>query len=66
MATRTTKTTAATTVRNIRQNSRKSYSGEEKIRIVLEGQRGEQSVADAGRCGNWGSQRDRLALGLDR
>lgn len=29
------------TVKNIRQKSRKKYSAEEKIRIVLEGLRGE-------------------------
>jgi len=29
------------TVRNIRRNTRKKYSAEEKIRIVLEGLRGE-------------------------
>jgi len=34
------------TVRNIRRNSRKQYSGEEKIRIVLEGLRGEETVAE--------------------
>lgn len=31
------------TVKNIRRNSRRQYSGEEKIRIVLEGLRGEES-----------------------
>jgi transposase len=46
MARKTKKTTAASTVRNIRRNSRKRYSGEEKIRIVLEGLRGEESVAE--------------------
>lgn len=40
------KTTAANTIRNIRRNSRRQYSGEEKIRIVLEGLRGEESVAE--------------------
>ena len=34
------------TVKNIRRNSRRQYSGEEKIRIVLEGLRGEESVAE--------------------
>ena len=33
-------------VRNIRRKSRKQYSSEEKIRIVLEGLRGEESVAE--------------------
>ena len=46
MARKTKKTKAASTVRNIRRNSRKRYSGEEKIRIVLEGLRGEETVAE--------------------
>ena len=46
MARKTKKTTAASTVRNIRRQSRKRYSGEEKIRIVLEGLRGEETVAE--------------------
>ena len=46
MARKTKKTTAASTVRNIRRNSRKRYSGEEKIRIVLEGLRGEETIAE--------------------
>ena len=37
--------TAEETVRNIRRKTRKKYSGEEKIRIGLEGLRGEQSIA---------------------
>ncbi len=32
-------------VRNIRRRTRKQYSAEEKIRIVLEGLRGEESIA---------------------
>jgi transposase len=46
MARKTKKTTAANTVHNIRRNSRKRYSGEEKIRIVLEGLRGEETIAE--------------------
>lgn len=46
MARKTKKTTAGSTVRNIRRQSRKRYSGEEKIRIVLEGLRGEETVAE--------------------
>jgi transposase len=46
MAKKTTKTSAANTVRNIMRKSRKRYSGEEKIRIVLEGLRGEETVAE--------------------
>ena len=34
------------TVKNIRRNSKKKYSAEEKIRIVLEGLRGEMSIAE--------------------
>jgi len=33
------------TVRNIRRKNRKKYSAEEKIRIVLDGLRGETSIA---------------------
>ena len=32
-------------VQNIRRRTRKQYSAEEKIRIVLEGLRGEESIA---------------------
>lgn len=46
MARKTKTTTAANTVRNIRRKSRKRYSGEEKIRVVLEGLRGEETVAE--------------------
>ncbi len=46
MARKITKTSAAKSVRNIRRNSCKRYSGEEKIRIVLEGLRGEETVAE--------------------
>jgi transposase len=34
------------TVREIRRKTRKKYSAEEKIRIVLEGLRGESSIAE--------------------
>lgn len=34
------------TVRNIRRQTRKKYSAEDKIRIVLEGLRGETSIAE--------------------
>jgi len=34
------------TVRNIRRVTRKKYTAEEKVRIVLEGLRGESSIAD--------------------
>ena len=41
----TRKSSAEKTVRDIRRATRKHYSSEEKIRIVLEGLRGEESVA---------------------
>jgi transposase len=34
------------TVRNIRRATRKKYTAEEKVRIVLEGLRGESSIAE--------------------
>lgn len=34
------------TVRDIRRATRRQYSAEEKIRIVLEGLRGEESIAE--------------------
>ena len=37
-------------VRDIRRKTRKHYSAEEKIRIVLEGLRGEDSIAALCRC----------------
>lgn len=43
---KSSKSSASNTIRNIRRNSRKQYSGEEKIRIVLEGLRGEETVAE--------------------
>ena len=36
-------------VKDIRRRTRKKYSSEEKIRIVLEGMRGEESIAELGR-----------------
>ena len=38
--------TAERTVRDIRRKTRKQYSAEEKIRIVLSGLRGEDSIAE--------------------
>ena len=43
---RSSKPTAEKTIRNIRRHSRKQYTGEEKIRIVLEGLRGEVTIAE--------------------
>lgn len=37
---------AQSIVRNIRRKTRKKYSAEDKIRIVIEGLRGEMSVAE--------------------
>jgi len=37
------------TVREIRRKTRKKYSAEEKLRIVLEGLRGEETLAELGR-----------------
>ena len=39
-------TTAEQVVRDIRRRTRKRHSAEEKIRIVLEGLRGEESIAE--------------------
>ena len=41
----TSKRSVEHTVRDIRRRTRKKYSAEEKIRIVLEGLRGEESIA---------------------
>jgi len=41
-----TKPSAEKAVRDIRRATRKHYSSEEKIRIVLEGLRGEDSIAE--------------------
>ena len=38
--------TVETTVREIRRKTRKKYSAEEKLRIVLEGLRGEDSISE--------------------
>src|ERR1051326_8249580 len=40
------KVSAEQVVRDIRRETRKQYSAEEKIRIVLEGLRGEDSIAE--------------------
>ena len=40
------KSTVEKTIRNIRRNSRKQYTGEEKISIVPEGLRGEATIAE--------------------
>ena len=38
--------TAVKTVKDIRRATRKQYSAEEKIRIVLDGLRGEETIAE--------------------
>ena len=40
------KQTAENTVKNIRRRTRRKYNAEEKIRIVIEGLRGDLSVAE--------------------
>ncbi len=40
------KDSAEKTVRDIRRATRRNYSAEDKIRIVLEGLRGEDSIAE--------------------
>ena len=42
----TNKRSVENTVRDIRRRTRKKYSAEEKIRIILEGLRGEESIAE--------------------
>jgi len=42
----TKKSSAEKTVRDIRRATRRKYSAEEKIRIVIEGLRGEDSIAE--------------------
>jgi len=40
------KANAESTVRNIRRKTRKKYNAEDKIRIVVEGLRGEMTIAE--------------------
>jgi len=40
------KSSAQKTIRDIRRATRRHYSAEEKIRIVLEGLRGEDTIAE--------------------
>lgn len=44
--TKTSKSSATVVVKDIRRANRKLYSAEEKIRIVLDGLRGESSIAE--------------------
>ena len=43
---KTTKSPGETIVKDIKRATRKQYSSEEKIRIVLDGLRGEDSIAE--------------------
>ena len=43
---KTSKDAADKVVKNIRRKTRQTYSSEEKIRIVLDGLRGESSIAE--------------------
>ena len=47
------KRSAEKTVHDMRRAARKHYSAEEKIRIVLEGLRGEDSIAELCRRIEW-------------
>ena len=44
--TKTTKSKATKVVKDIRRANRKLYSAEEKIRIVIDGLRGDHSIAE--------------------
>ncbi len=46
------KRSAEKTIRDIRRATRRHYSAEEKIRIVLEGIRGQRSIAELQCCVN--------------
>ncbi len=43
---KSSKPSTESTICNIRRNSRRKYSGEEKIRVVLQGLRGDESIAE--------------------
>jgi transposase len=46
----TRRTASSKTIKDIRRATRKQYSAEEKIRIVLDGLRGEETIAELCRC----------------
>lgn len=52
------KSGAEKAVKDIRRASRRKFSAEEKIRIVIEGLRGESSIAEL--LVEWGNQRENL------
>ena len=45
------KTSAERVIRDIRRKTRKRYGSEEKIRIVLDGLHGEDSIAESAQIG---------------
>jgi transposase len=53
-------------VKNIRRVTRKRHSAEEKIRIVLDGLRGESSIAELCRREGIAESRGRDQLGRDK
>ena len=55
------KAPAAQVVKNIRRATRRHFSAEDKIRIVLEGLRGEDSIAEL--CRREGSSRTSITAG---
>jgi transposase-like protein len=55
------KSTAEATVKNIRRNIRKKYSAEEKIRIVIEGLRGDLSIVEL--CRREGINQNSYSIG---
>ena len=61
---RTRKDSAEKTVRDIRRATRRNYSAEEKIRIVLEGLRGEDSIAELCRKESAVQEINELKFGL--
>ena len=50
MSAETSKAASEQVVKEIRRSTRKQYSAEEKIRVVLDGLRGEYSIAELRRC----------------
>ena len=57
---------AEKTVRDIRRATRRQYSAEEKIRIVLEGSRGEASISELCRKEDRAEHALRLVEGVPR
>lgn len=55
------KVSAEATIKDIRRQTRRQHSTEEKIRIVLEGLRGEETIAELCRRGGAGGSHPRNA-----